>query len=115
MRRCGRAEPVHNASSPVLFERALNLPLRNRQAMRLFLENFDMRGFQEIDCVFVLAVSHTVNEADDTRVDERFGAVDAREVGHVAGRAFGRNAMQGGLDDGIGLGVDGTYTVAVNH
>ena len=74
-----------------------------------------MRRLQEIHRIFIGAVSHAVDDACDTGIDESLGTVDAGQVGHVAGAAARGNAVQGGLDDGIRLGVNGANAMSFHH
>ena len=56
-----------------------------------------------------------VNQSADAGVNEGLGAVDAREMGDIAGAAARRNAMQSSLDDRVRLGVDRADAVPVDH
>jgi hypothetical protein len=76
---------------------------------------FHIRLAQEFDCVLIHAVCDVVDQARDTGVDECLGAVDAGKMGHITPAAVGGNAVQGGLDDGICLGMDGADAVAVHQ
>ncbi len=83
--------------------------------LEFLLHDFDVRAFEEVHGVFVGTVGGAVDDLDDARVDERFGAVDAGQVGDVAGGAFGGDAMQRGLDDGVGFGVNGADAMTFDH
>lgn len=52
-----------------------------------------------------------IDQAGDSGVDQNLGAVDAREVGDIAGTATRGDAVQRGLDDGIGLGMNSTHAM----
>ena len=56
-----------------------------------------------------------IYQADNAGIDQRFGAVDAREVRHIAGAPFCGYAVQGSLDDGICFRVDGTDAVPIDQ
>ena len=74
-----------------------------------------MRGFQETEGILVRAVRVPVDDARDAGVDQHLRAVDARQVRDVTRGAPGRDAVQGGLDDGVRLRVDRPHAVAVHH
>jgi hypothetical protein len=80
-----------------------------------FLTNLDVGCLKEVDSIFIHAIGNAIDDAHDAGVDQGFCAVDAGEMSHVAGSAFGRNTMQGCLDDGIHFGVDGANTVPIYH
>ena len=77
--------------------------------------DFNFRPVEEFQRVFVHPVGNVIDQASDPRVDQHLGAVDAWEVCDVAGAALGGDAVQGGLDDSVGLGMDGADAVAVNQ
>ncbi len=83
--------------------------------LEFLLHDLDVRAFEKVHGVFVGAVGGAVDDLDDARVDECFGAVDAGQVGDVAGGAFGGDAVQRGLDDGVGFGVDGADAMTFDH
>ncbi len=83
--------------------------------LEFFLFHFDIRGLEEVHCVFICAIGSAENNARNARIDEDFGAVDAGQVGDVAGGAFGGNAMQRGLDDGVGFCMNGADAMPINH
>jgi hypothetical protein len=47
--------------------------------------DLNVGGFQEIHRILVDPVGAGIYQTDDTGIDQRFGAVNAREVCHVAG------------------------------
>ena len=70
---------------------------------------------QEIQGIFIQAIGNRVDKPGDAGIDQGLGAVQAGEVGHITCAAAGGNAMQGGLDNGIGLGVDGAHTMPIDQ
>lgn len=79
------------------------------------MHNLDVCAFKEIYGVFVGAVGGAVNDLDNARVDEGFGAVDAGQMGDVAGGAFGGDTVQCGLDDRVGFGMNGAHAMPIYH
>ena len=57
--------------------------------VKMMLHDLYISGAEKFQRVFINAVGDVINEAGDAGVDERFRAVDAREMGHVAGAAAG--------------------------
>ena len=78
-----------------------------------FLNKFNVSGGDEIHAILIYAVGNTVHNAGNAGVDQNLGAINAREVGDVTSGAASGNTVQGGLDDGICLGVDSTNAVPI--
>jgi len=77
--------------------------------------NLNVCHAQEFQCVFIHTIGNMINQAGDAGVDQGFGAVEAGEMGDITGAAVGGDPMQGCLDDGVGLSMDGANTMAVNQ
>jgi hypothetical protein len=60
---------------------------------KFLLRDFNVGSLQKVHGVFVDAIGDTIHNAANACVDEHFCAIDAREMGHVTGRAFGRNPV----------------------
>jgi hypothetical protein len=78
-------------------------------------EQLDLGSVQEVERIGVDAVVVVVDDAHDAGVDQHLGALQAGEVGDVAVGALGGDAVQRRLDDGIGLSMDGTHAVTIDH
>jgi len=91
----------------------LRMPLS--KSGEFFLRDLNIRGLQEIDGVLVSAIGNTKDDAGNASVDQCLCAMDAGQVRDITGRAFGRDSMQSGLDDGIRLGMDGTNAMSIHH
>ena len=70
---------------------------------------------QELYGIGVLAVGDMIDQAGDPRIDQGLGAVNTGKMGDITGAATGGNAVQGGLDDGIGLSMNGANAVSLHH
>jgi len=79
------------------------------------LANFDIGRLQEVHGILIHAIGHTVDQSDDSGIDQHLGAVDTGQMRDVTGGALRRDTMQGSLDDGICLGMDGADTVSFHH
>ncbi len=82
---------------------------------KFLLLHFDICGFQETHGIFVRAIGNAVYDARNTGVDQCLCAMDAGQVGDITGRAFGRDSVQRGLDDGIRLGMDRADAMSIHE
>src|SRR4030067_567453 len=67
----------------------------------VYLHQLHVCQAEEVEGVLVNAVLLVIDDAHHTRVDQHLGALDAWEVGHIAGGPFGTHPMQGSLNNGI--------------
>jgi hypothetical protein len=79
------------------------------------LKQFDPGGSNKIHGMFILPVGVVIYNSNNARIYENFCAVDARKMSHVAGCFFGRDPMQGSLDDGIRFCMDGPDAVTIHY
>ncbi len=84
-------------------------------SFKLHLHQFNICRLQKVHCVFVGAVGAVINDARNAGIDQHLGAIDARQVSDVAHCAFGGNAVQCGLNDGVRLGVDRADAMTIHH
>lgn len=71
-------------------------------------------GFAQEASTVLIRVVAGVDDSLDTGVDNHFGACQTRLVGDVDHASVGADAMEGGLDDGVLLGVERAHAVVVD-
>lgn len=61
--------------------------------IEFLLHHFNICGVEKIHRVFVCTVGCAINDACDAGIDQHLGAVDARQMRHITGGAFGGDSM----------------------
>lgn len=74
----------------------------------------DIRFGQE-NAAVVIEIVARIDDALNARVDEHFGAGQAGLMGDIGGCAFGADAMERGLDDGILFGVKCAHAMPIDN
>lgn len=72
-------------------------------------------GLLQEAAAVVVGVSPDIDDALDAGVDDHFGAGEAGLMRDVDHAAVGTDAVEGGLDNGILLGMECAHAVAVDH
>lgn len=68
---------------------------------------------QEIQRILINPVWDIINEPNYAGVYQRFGAVDAWEMGDITGAVFNGDPMQRCLDDGVGFSMYGANAMTI--
>ena len=71
-------------------------------------------GLPQEAAAVVVGVMAGIDYALDAGVDDHFGAGEAGLVGDVDHAAVGADTVEGGLDNGVLLGMEGAHAVAVD-